>query len=835
MARGLIDLIKDWRKEKQREKERRELCFDIAENKKNAKSNDKKSSSSGLNKKADQIIMLGEPQIYTLAKENNIACKYGDNTIITKDGNVTIAVEIKGTSYAGISLDDETDYLLNRIMFFTTLKDDVEINLIIKKEKQDTSKISKREINPYAGEIIEKWETNQEIYSIKYFLIISTITKNLTGILESFKTKMTSEESEEKSSESINLRQKMELLNDTLLNIKNYLSVYNPRQMSADEILNFYATYSNAKETNLKYTNELITDCYISSDVEFKKDYIEFFRNDGTTKYARFISVKAYETEQLKSLITSNLIKSNNEFMTMIYLKAYEKRKAIKKIKDTKTFSVDLVRAELDELMELVQADRENLVETSFSVYCLADSLKELDNKANELKNILENQGLNVVRETLNQKPLYFSFFPSRGNLNARKKTLNISNLSTLANFENEVTGFNKNDWGDEAVTTFKHINQTPFLFNFHWQPDRDRPAGHTMIMGGTGSGKTTITQFLMANLFKYPIDIFAMDKLRGMCVFTNYMDGEYHDSESDGFKLNPFTLDDTNENREFLKTWLKYMAEVGVDEHGANKDINDTVDRIYDMKQDGQTLTLSDFIISLPSDSGEKSRLKIRFENYKGSIFDNKEDALNFTKQLSVLNMDGILTNKKTSALTAIYIFHKLKNKAKNSTDKRGFVCFIDELKDYLQDETMQEKILEAILEVRKIGGVMCMGFQNISLFNQIERGSSFLDNIANFIIFPTNSEETLEALHQAIGLTPTEIKFLKETNSKSRQVLLNMKLRKESAKLDVNLSRLGAYLKAFSSNSDNVTLIRKLKEESPKHWRKYYLDYKEQAKELK
>ena len=52
--------------------------------------------------------------------------------------------------------------------------------------------------------------------------------------------------------------------------------------------------------------------------------------------------------------------------------------------------------------MELIQADRENLVETSFLVYCLADSLKELENRSNELKNILENQGLNVVRETLN-------------------------------------------------------------------------------------------------------------------------------------------------------------------------------------------------------------------------------------------------------------------------------------------------------------------------------------------------------------------------------------------------------------------------------------------------
>ncbi|MGG7074233.1 hypothetical protein U5B43_08280 [Campylobacter sp. 9BO] len=246
--------------------------------------------------------MLGEPQVYTLAKENNIACKYGENAIITKDGNICIAVELKGTSYAGISLDNEMDYLLNRVMFFTTLKDDVEINLIIKKAKAKSKGYMQKDINPYANEIIEKWEINQDIYSIRYFLIISTITKNITGFLEGFKTKMTSEQSEQ-SSESANLKQKMELLNNTLLNVKNHLATYKPRQMNSDEILNFYATYSNAQETNLAYTNELITDSYISSDVEFKKDYIEFYRNDGTAKYARFVSVKAYETEQIKSIL----------------------------------------------------------------------------------------------------------------------------------------------------------------------------------------------------------------------------------------------------------------------------------------------------------------------------------------------------------------------------------------------------------------------------------------------------------------------------------------------------------------------------------------------------
>ncbi len=38
-----------------------------------------------------------------------------------------------------------------------------------------------------------------------------------------------------------------------------------------------------------------------------------------------------------------------------------------------------------------------------------------------------------------------------------------------------------------------------------------------------------------------------------------------------------------------------------------------------------------------------------------------------------------------------------------------------------------MRESILESILEVRKIGGVMCMGFQNLSFLMIFQRVQAF------------------------------------------------------------------------------------------------------------
>lgn len=775
-----------------------------------------------INQGADKLLMLKEPKVFSLEEESNIVCKYKQNYILTKDGNLSMGVELSGISYSALQLEEELNYLETRINFFTKLHPQIEMNVVIKKEKVlEKSHKPLEQKNPYAREIIAKWQSHSNIYKIKYYLMISTTNKMLTGAMESFKSKTQNDNKEDKSEAS--LKNKLNILDETYNNIRSRLRLFNPRLMNGDEVLNFYATYANAKETKLRYSHEMLTDSYISSNLEFKKSHFIFYTNEGKTIFARFISIKAYEGDEIKSLISSNLLKNDNEFMVFIHLTPYSKEKAVKKIKDNSVFAENIIKEELATLMEEVKADRENLVQASFSVLLQDEDENELEKKTKALTAILENQNLNIVRESLNQKALFFSFFPSRGNLNARKKTLKVSNVSTITTFENEVSGFNRNDWGEECVTKFKHINGTPFMFNFHFLEYGDKPNGHTLIIGGIGAGKTTFTQFLMTNLFKYDIDIFAMDKLRGMHNFTQFIGGEYHDSEGKDFKFNPFSLEYSAENIEFLKLWLGFMADLKENEHEARNEIQATLKRLYLSKRQDQIISLDDFIMSLPTNN--TTNLKMRFESYKDSIFNNKEDALNFEKQLSVLNMDGILNNKKIAALSAMYIFHKLKNKAKNNTHKRGFFCFIDELKDYLTEPTMSQKILEAILEVRKLGGVMCMSFQTIELFKEIAFGSTFISNIANFIIFPTNNTNELESLEEVIGLTPTELKFLSSTSQNARQFLLKMKLRNESAYLDADLSKLGSHLKVFSSSSDNVMLIKELQKENPREWRSNYL----------
>ena len=787
--------------------------------------------------KIEGVLFSLQPKIYSMAKESNIMCKYDDNLIITKDFNVCMGIKLKGISYAAVNESEELELAINRNRFFTRLDDSIEMNIIAKKElsllENDTSTIK----NLYAKEVIEKWDKKINVYETSYYLIFSTKTKHIAGFFESIKEKTTTEQEDKNQNTALHLKAKR--LMELKTNLMSDLSSYKPKLMNADELLNLFASYANMQKTNLKYSHKLITDCYISSNVEFKKDYIIFHQNNNQTKYARFISIKAYETESITSLIATSILRENSQYTLFLSCEAMPKDKAVKKVKEIKAFTQDAFKDELEFYIQELKSERENMIMVSYSVLVEADNLDELDEQSDIIKGLLENQGVIAVKETLNQNPLYFSFFPSRGNLNARKRSLQGRNLAALATFENDILGLPKNAWGNCPVTTFKHLSGSPFLFNFH-DSIRVGAAGHTLVIGGTGYGKTTLMQFLMMNLFKYDINIFAMDKSQGMFNFTKYMGAEYHDftdeNKENNFKLNPFSLKNSDENNLFLLSWLCKMGNINASEKSDEIElenlVKDAIDKVRrtqnDTENNSKIPTLSEFHSTLNFGNNANAQIHERYNKYLNGFFDNEEDALNFKKQLAILNMDTILKDSKLASLSALYLFHKIKNISKNQN--KGFFIFIDELKDYLREENMRESILESILEIRKIGGVMTMGVQNVDFFKDIPKSDSFISQMTNFIIFPTSNENSLKSMQEHLGLTNSELDFLRKTPKESRQILFKQVVLNQSAVLNVNFARLGNFLRIFSSEREDVQVMNELINKHPNDFRTKYLSYKKE-----
>ncbi|WP_407927447.1 VirB4 family type IV secretion/conjugal transfer ATPase [Helicobacter suis] len=374
-------------------------------------------------------------------------------------------------------------------------------------------------------------------------------------------------------------------------------------------------------------------------------------------------------------------------------------------------------------------------------------------------------------------------------------------------------------------LTIFKNQNYSPFLFNFHATQVRtkeDMVLGHTLIIGGTGAGKTTLMEFLITNCFKYHnLNILALDRLNGMRVMADFLDAEYNDGSN--FYINPFSLENDSENKEFLKSWLSYLVNISDDNKQDMADVLN-IDKVIEdtflyLKSTTTSFGLLEIVKSIQESD---SNLRLRLQKYaKSELFNQIHDCLSFSKKLTIVNMDSVVQNDKNASLIALYLFHKMIYQAKKQN--QGFFMFIDEARSYVNNNIMVEKIKLVLTQARKVNGVLALAFQDMNQLDEISNSKSIVDNIATLIIFPTTNIQKL--LEYGIELSENEINFLKNTSSNARKILLKNKIDNGSNFLDINLNKLDHLLKIYSSSALSVAKLQEMKEKYPDDYKERFL----------
>ncbi|MFC3846979.1 TraM recognition domain-containing protein [Helicobacter baculiformis] len=769
-----------------------------------------------LRRKAWDFLAGALPKVYSMVEENNILGLYDSHFLLTKQEQLVGILYLEGMSLNAMSNKDLEGYFESKHNALSQLGDIV--LRIYTQRRQVVLKQNSHVQNPHARHLIHSFES-KSIYENAYYLILETTTHPIKGFFEKKKREITATDTLDDP-----YAHKIASLRHAIAQLSYALQDFKPSLLGSTQVLEFYATLINGVSIPLQPSYGYLSDSYIATNVHFDKDYFLQERHD-TRIYNRILGIKAYEGKNITSVALSSLLHQPKELDIVFSIKPLSTQEALAFIQEKIRLSLTrLVRAELERYHERIKSKRLCLQQCALNIWLKSPNLDRLNQHTQEVLSLLANEHLVGVVETLGLKPAYFSLFPGRIQLNPRLRCQSAQALACLVVFERANRGFKSNSWGDMPLSVFKNLDHSPYLFNFHNQEVRHKGVaahsvakvnGHTMIIGATGAGKTTLMGFLMMSALKYDhLNILALDRAYGLFSCTHYLEGVYNSGAH--FKINPLSLEPSQENHDFLHSFYAAMLGVSGQDVQENNAIHKALESLYSALYP-QTFCLQDFKEALI----HSPKLSLSLEPYLNHpLFNSLEDSLEFHTPLTTINMDAITLNAKDLGLLAYYIFYKIFRSALQT--QRGFLLFVDEFKSYAQNPMLNDHINTLITQARKANGVVVLALQDVHQLYDLNHAKSFVNNMGTLIFYPQkHMDSTRLSTQLGIQLSHMEQHFLENTPVHAHQVLIKNMNDGSSNIVDINLNALGPYLQIFSSNATHAQHLEALMRAHPHTWR--------------
>jgi len=396
----------------------------------------------------------------------------------------------------------------------------------------------------------------------------------------------------------------------------------------------------------------------------------------------------------------------------------------------------------------------------NLTVVAHGQSRNECEDTLKAATKVLRRAGFISVRETLHALSAWAGTMPGQWAELVRWFFVNTANLADLSPVRTLMAGENRNRHLSEqagrpmpALTVFATEYATPFYFNFHMTD-----LAHTIVVGPSGMGKSTINNFLISQFRKYaPSAVVIFDKDYSCRIPTLLQGGAHVDLAGErGAKvsLNPVLALAERDDWSWLAKWL----EIPLTSRGYSMTADD--DRILWQAiesvaaQPRANWKLQSFYPFLSKTLGEQLMAWIG-DGQLARYFDNREDSFDLA-EFTCIEMGGLFQNPRVATGFLEYAFHRIGKRL----DGRPTLIYIEEAWFMLEDERFAARVNDWLRTLRKKNALVLLATQSL---DEIARSSIFatmVDNIPNRIFLANpNALAHKELYTRKFGLNEAQV----------------------------------------------------------------------------
>jgi type IV secretion/conjugal transfer VirB4 family ATPase len=309
-----------------------------------------------------------------------------------------------------------------------------------------------------------------------------------------------------------------------------------------------------------------------------------------------------------------------------------------------------------------------------------------------------------------------------------------------------------------EYLAVLETNHHTPYFLNLHY-----RDVAHTMILGRTGAGKSFLLNFLITNLQKYDPHTFIFDLGGSFESLTQLFGGSYVrvGLESEGFKINPFSLPPTKENLDFLTLFLKVLIQgqrAGELDPATERELFHQVENLYAV--DPALRTLGVLANTLGHDIASRLSKWTRGGQF-GFLFDNAEDTISFSR-FQCFDFQRMSQYPELLEPLLFYILHRANAVIADRQITSVFKAFfIDEAWVFLKNPAIQRYVVEALKTWRKHNAAMVLSTQSLDELKRSDILDVIIESCATKI-FLANPDMDRDLYRRQFHLNDNEVELI-------------------------------------------------------------------------